>query len=176
MRPPLGGCRLIFYFFKGEKAMVIKTKFFGDVEVDSAKLIVFPQGIVGFPDLKEFMLIRDSDQEGSGGIQWLQSIQEPAFAMPVMDPSIVRPDYNPKVEDEFLKPLGEISEDNLMVLTTVTVPRIIEDMSTNLMAPIIINVDTKKATQLIIDDDYEVKFKIYGILKKNKDEAEKAGE
>ncbi|MCR5788402.1 MAG: flagellar assembly protein FliW [Lachnospiraceae bacterium] len=155
--------------------MVIKTKIFGDVTVDAAKLILFPQGIVGFPDLKEFMLIHDSEAENSGGIQWLQSIEEPGFAMPVMDPLLVRPDYNPTIEDEFLKPLGEFTDDNMLVLTTVSVPHEIEQMSVNLMAPFIINMDTRKAIQIIVDDTYEVKFKIYDILKEAKEKAEKAG-
>ncbi len=156
--------------------MNITTKFFGDVDVDEAKIIVFQQGIVGFPDVKEFLLIHDSESENGGGIQWLQSLDEPAFAIPVMDPLLVKPDYNPTIEDELLKPLGELTEDNILVLTTVTVPHAIENMSINLMAPIIINTDTRRATQIIIDDDYEVKFKIYQILKENKDKAEKAGE
>ena len=156
--------------------MNISTKFFGDVDVDEAKIIVFQQGIVGFPDVKEFLLIHDSEADNGGGIQWLQSLDEPAFAIPVMDPLLVRPDYNPTIEDELLKPLGEVTEENILVLTTVTVPHAIENMSIHLMAPIIINTDTRKATQIIIDDDYEVKFKIYDILKKNKEAAEKAGE
>lgn len=156
-----------------------QTKLFGNVILDSEKLITFPQGIVGFPDLKEFLLIRDSEVENGGGIQWLQSIGEPAFAIPVMDPFIVKPDYNPTIEDEYLKPLGEFGEDDMLVLTTVTVPHEIENMSINLMAPLIINIATKKATQIIVENaDYEVKFKIYDILKENKEkiEKEKAGE
>ncbi len=156
--------------------MNIITKFFGDVDVDSAKLITFNQGIVGFPDLKEFLLIHNSEQDNGGGIQWLQSVNEPAFAIPVMDPLLVAPDYNPTIEDELLKPLGDVTEENILVLTTVTIPKIVEDMSINLMAPIIINTDTRKATQLILEDEYDIKFKIYDILKKNKEEAEKAGE
>ncbi len=156
--------------------MNIVTKFFGNIDVDSAKLIVFNQGIVGFPDLKEFLLIHNSEQSNGGGIQWLQSVNEPAFAIPVMDPLLVAPDYNPTIEDELLKPLGEVNENNILVLTTVSIPKVVEDMSINLMAPIIINTDTRKATQLIIEDDYDIKFKIYDILKKNKEEAEKAGE
>ncbi len=51
--------------------MNISTKFFGDVDVDEAKIIVFQQGIVGFPDVKEFLLIHDSEADNGGGIQWL---------------------------------------------------------------------------------------------------------
>lgn len=152
--------------------MTIETKLFGKIEVDEDKLITFPQGIVGFPELKDFMLIHDG--EGAGSIRWMQSVQEPAFAMPVVDPLAIIPEYNPDIEDELLKPLGGITQENMLVLVTITVPKEIEKMTVNLKGPIIINSETLKAAQLIIDDDkYQVKFPIYEILKAAK---EKAGE
>lgn len=157
--------------------MTIETKLFGEIAVDESKLISFPQGIIGFPELKDFLLIHDGD--GNGNIKWMQSIQEPAFAMPVVDPLTVIPEYNPDIEDELLKPLGEITEENMLVIVTITVPKEIEKMTVNLKAPIIINSESRKAAQLIIDSDrYQVKFPIYEILKaaKEKAAAEKAGE
>lgn len=152
--------------------MVITTKLFGEIEVDESKLIQFVNGIVGFPELTDFLLIHDS--EGNGNIQWLQSVQEPAFAMPVMDPLRVKEDYNPVIEDELLKPLGMTDEGNFLVLVTVTVPREIEKMSVNLMAPIVISGETRKANQIIVDQEgYDVKFPIYEVLKAAK---ERAGE
>ena len=157
--------------------MTIQTKLFGEISVDESKLINLPQGIIGFPELKDFLLIHDG--EGNGNIKWLQSIQEPAFAMPVVDPLSVIPEYNPDIEDELLKPLDGITEENMLVIVTITVPRIIGNMTVNLKAPIIINSESRKAAQLIIDDDkYQVKFPIYDILMaaKEKAAAEKAGE
>ena len=152
--------------------MTIETKLFGEITVDESKLISFPQGIIGFPELKDFLLIHDG--EGSDSIKWMQSIQEPAFAMPVVDPLSIIPDYNPDIEDELLKPLDGVTQDNMLVLVTITVPKEIEKMSVNLKGPIIINSEARKAGQLIIDDDkYQVKYPIYEILKAAK---EKAGE
>lgn len=150
----------------------ITTKLFGEIEINEEKMITFVQGIVGFPDLKDFILIHDS--ESKGGIRWLQSIQEPAFALPVIDPLMVKPDYNPCIEDELLKPLGEFAQEDMLVLVTITVPHDIEKMTVNLKAPIVINGDNRKASQLIIDDEqYMIKFPIYEILK---DAKERAGE
>ena len=152
--------------------MKITTKLFDEIEVDEEKLITFPQGIIGFPELTDFLLIHDSESEG--GIRWMQSIQEPAFAMPVIDPLIVMPDYNPRIEDDLLGPLGNVTEENTLVLMTITVPHEIAKMTVNLKAPIIINGENRKATQMIIEDDkYLVKFPIYQILKDN---MERAGE
>lgn len=150
--------------------MNITTKLFGEIGVDENKLITFTSGIVGFPELKDFLLIHDSDSKG--GIKWLQSVQEPAFAMPVIDPLAVMTTYNPQVEDEFIKPLGITDETDMLVLVTITVPKDIKDMSVNLRAPIIISGETRKATQIIVDqDEYLVKFPIYEILKAAKEGA-----
>lgn len=151
--------------------MRIVTKVFGEIEIAEDKIIHFPLGIIGFPELTDFALIHDEDR-GSGSIHWMQSIQEPAFAMPVMDPLLVRPDYNPEVDDELLKPIGELDPEEILVMVTVTVPSDLTKMSVNLRGPIIINALEKKACQVIIDGEgYAVKFPIYDIVN-----ARKAGE
>ncbi len=152
--------------------MQITTKVFGEITIDDDKLIKFPNGIVGFPDLVDFTLIHD-EEKGKDSIHWLQSIQEPAFAMPVMDPLIVRPDYNPEVDDELLKNIGTLVPEETLVLVTVTVPKDLTKMSVNLRGPIIINAAEKKAVQVIVEgEEYPVKFPIYDILNNMK----KAGE
>ncbi len=149
--------------------MVVNTKVFGEIEVDESKFLIFEDGILGFPDLKRFMLIHDEESSGDNLISWMQSIDEPGFAMPVIDPLRVCEDYNPEVEDELLKSLGDIMEEELLVLTTVTVTSEIEKMTSNLKAPFIINAKNLKACQIILDDDkYLIKYPIYDILKNKK--------
>lgn len=153
--------------------MQITTRVFGEITIDDEKLIHFPNGIIGFPDLVDFALIHD-EEKGTDTIHWLQSIQEPGFAMPVMDPLIVQPDYNPEVDDELLKNIGELVPEELLVMVTVTVPKDLQKMSVNLKGPIVINAAHRLGTQVIVEGDgYPVKFPIYDILNKNK---EKAGE
>ena len=152
--------------------MKIKTKVFGEVTIDDDKVIHFPAGIIGFPDMTEFALIHDEDK-GTGSIHWLQSMQEAAFAMPVMDPLIVKPDYNPEIEDELLSQIGKLDPEEVLVLVTVTVPSELTKMSVNLRGPIIINAAERKACQVIVEGgDYAVKYPIYDILNAGK----KAGE
>lgn len=153
--------------------MKVNTRIFGEIEVDEDKLIQFANGIVGFPELKDFALIYDEEKGTDSDVRWMQSIQEPNFAIPVIDPLAIKPDYNPVVEDELLNPVGEINPAELLVLVTITVPTDITKMSINLRAPIIINAAAKKACQIIVEgEDYPVKFPIYEILQANK----KAGE
>ncbi len=153
--------------------MKVNTRIFGEIEVEEEKLIQFANGIVGFPELKDFALIYDEEKGTDSDVRWMQSIQEPNFAIPVIDPLAIKPDYNPVVEDELLNPVGEINPAELLVLVTITVPTDITKMSINLRAPIIINAAAKKACQIIVEgEDYPVKFPIYEILQANK----KAGE
>ncbi len=152
--------------------MKVNTRLFGEVEVEDEKIVTLEQGIVGFPDLKKFTLIYDAEKEGGSNIMWFQSLDEPQFALPVVQPELLMTDYNPHVEDELLEPLGELTEENLYVLVTVKVPANIKDMTVNLKAPIIVNTDTKKAGQIIVEDDVEVRYPIYDILQKAKEEAE----
>jgi len=125
--------------------------------------------------LKKFTLLYD-ETKPQAGIKWMQSLDEPAFAMPVMDPLVVKADYDPMIEDELLKPLDNLVPDETLVLVTVSVPKDLTQMTVNLQAPIVVNAENRKACQLIVDNhngEYPVKFPIYDILQKNK---EKVGE
>ena len=153
--------------------MQAKTRLFGAIDIPDDKIIVLENGMIGFPDMQHFALIFDAEKEDGGKIKWLQSMDDPETAFPVMDPTIIKKDYNPTINDEILKPLGELSDENIFVLSTVTVPKQLEKMSINLKAPIVINADTKKGAQIIVEDDLPVKYMIYDLLKSRK---EKAGE
>ena len=151
-------------------SMKINTKKFGEIEIEEEKIIVFENGIIGFPDLKHFALIHDAEEGTNAGIRFLQSVEEPGFAMPVMDPLLVKPDYDPEVNDELLSAAGNITPDNILVLVTVSVPREIQKMSVNLQGPIVINVEEHKACQVIVESkDCPVKFPVYDILRAGKE-------
>ncbi len=153
--------------------MKAKTRLFGDIEIENEKIIKMDQGIIGFPDLKNFTLIFDSDRGDKSAIMWLQSMDDGDIAMPVMVPTDIIPEYNPTVSNELLEPLGELTPDNTYILVTVTVPQNIQNISVNLKAPIIVNMDTNKGSQIIVEDDYAVRHKIYDLIKDGK---KKAGE
>ncbi len=148
--------------------MMITTKLFGEIEAAENKIIFFSSGIVGFPELERFLLIHDAENEKSS-ISWLQSLDEPAFAMPVIDPLLLIADYNPVVEHEMLEPLGDMKPEDMLVLITITVPSDLTKMTANFKAPIIINAGNNRACQLIIEDErYEIKHPIYHLLKDKK--------
>ena len=153
--------------------MKANTRLFGEIEINDEKLITLEQGIIGFPHMKHFALIYDAEKKGEDKIKWLQSMDDPEFAMPVMDPGIVKDDYAPEVSNEMVEQIGGLTEENTFILVTLTVPSDIEKMTVNLKAPFVINSDTNKGFQMIVENDYPVKYPIYDILKARK---EKAGE
>lgn len=154
--------------------MKAQTRIFGQIEIADDQIIRMSKGMIGFPDLNNFALIFDEEKgRKATSIMWLQSMDDPDIAFPVMDPIAIMEDYAPNVNDEIIAPLGELNADNTYILVTVTVPRKVEDFSVNLKAPIVVNMDNRKAVQLIVEDDYPVKYKVYEVLKAKK---EKAGE
>ena len=153
--------------------MKFVTKLFGEVDIDENKMLTFDEGIIGYPHMQHFFMIHDAEQENRSEISWMQSVEEPAFALPVINPLVIEPTYNPSVEDELLNQLGEIGEDGFLVLSTLRVPPDITQMTINLRAPLIINPQTRKCRQIIVEDErYNVRFPAYDVLKKRGEKEE----
>ena len=148
--------------------MKAETRIFGTIDIEDSKIIKMEKGMIGFPDLNNFSLIFNSEKHEKGGstIMWLQSMDDGDIAFPVIIPNLIIEDYNPTVNNEVLAPLGNLNEENTYVLVTVNVPE-------NLKAPIVLNTDTNKAAQIVVEDDFPVHFEFYDLLQKKK---EKAGE
>lgn len=150
------------------------TRVFGTIDVADDKIITMERGMIGFPELTHFALIFDeAKKDKTIKIMWLQSMDDGDIAFPVIDPTHVIESYHPSVNEEMIAPLGKFDDDNTYLLVTVTVPKKIEDFSVNLKAPIVINTTTNKGAQVITEDDYPVKHRIYDLLKASK---ERAGE
>lgn len=149
--------------------MLVKTRYFGEKDLPDEKIITLEKGLMGFDKYKRYTILYDCEKENGTNISWFQSVDEPALALPVINPLIVKEDYNPTVEDELLEGLGELNDENLVILITMTVPSELEKMTVNLKAPIIINADTRKGAQVVVENqDYEVRYKVYDILKEKK--------
>ena len=153
--------------------MKINSRIFGEIEIEDDKILSFETGLMGFEDYHCYAIAYDSEKESKNGIMWLQSTEREDLAFPVIDPMHIDPNYNPIVEDEWLKPLGDFKEDSdLYVLTVLTVPSDLTKMTVNLKAPIIINTVTKKACQLIVNnEDYSVRYNVYEHVQKMKEES-----
>ncbi|MBQ8317759.1 MAG: flagellar assembly protein FliW [Lachnospiraceae bacterium] len=154
--------------------MVAETKFFGTIDIEDDKIINFPNGIIGFENLKNFALIYDSEREERSKISWLQSMEEPLMVLPVINPLDLMDNYTPTIEDELMKNIGDPADADLLIFVTLSIPSDIELMTANLKAPFIINTVERKAMQVIVENaEYPVKFNAYQAIQAMK---EKGGE
>ena len=154
--------------------MVAETKYFGTIDVEDDKIIHFPMGIIGFENLKNFALIYDIDNEQKSKISWLQSMEEPLMALPVINPIDLMENYNPIIEDELMKIIGNQADADILIFVTMTIPSDLEKMTANLKGPFIINTVTRQAMQVIVENpEYKVKFNAYEAIQEMK---KKAGE
>lgn len=149
--------------------MKIKTSNFGELEILSENIIRFENGIPGFKDNKQYVIINDEDEDSP--FCWLQSVEEPDLAFTMVNPFLAYESYDPKFPESELAKLGEGSPEDYSVLSIVNIPEDIKDMRTNLMAPIVINLKTKNAMQIITQgDQYPVKYYLFKELQKRKAE------
>lgn len=153
--------------------MIVKTKHFGEIDLAEDKILTFENGIMGFEDCKRYTILYNNESGERPVISWLQSLDEQGLALPVINPLFAREDYNPMIEDELLAGLGELTEDNQVIFVTLTVPKDLTKMTANLKAPIVINADTKKGCQIIVENsDYVVKYPVYESFARAKQEKE----
>ena len=154
--------------------MLVKTKYFGEIDLDDNKVVTFDDGILGFSDYKRWTILFDIDEQ-ERNVSWLQSLDEPNLAIPVLNPFSIIENYNPTVNDDYLVSLGEFKDEELIVLNTMTVPEgKAKEATANLKAPFVINSRNNKGVQVIVEgDDYPVKYKIYDAIQALKKKGER---
>ncbi len=147
--------------------MKVITKHFGEVEIDESKIVTFENGIFGFEDQKKFILFYE-DEETPNGLCWMQSLVDKDLALPVINPIFWFSDYSPEVADDEIVKIGELKEEQLQIFSVVVIGDKLENMTTNLKAPVIINMVTKQGLQTIAENDYDIKTSLYEQMKKVK--------
>jgi len=143
---------------RGGEEMELKTTRFGKIEIDPDEVISFKQGLYGFKDNKEFILLMDDETP----FCWLQAIDNPDLAFVVTEPWNYCEDYEFDLDNEVKKELKIEEKQDVLVVNIVVVSDNLQDMTMNLKAPVIINKNEQIAKQIILDDDdYSVKYKLF---------------
>jgi len=120
------------------QVITINTHQFGEISIDVANIFHFSNGLLGFEDLKQFILISDEQTEP---FKWLISVEEPNIGFPILSPFYVDFDYN----------IGkEIDLENNVLFVIVTLQDENKNISANLKAPIILNLQMMTGEQLLI--------------------------
>ncbi|MEX0745012.1 MAG: flagellar assembly protein FliW [Phycisphaeraceae bacterium] len=127
--------------------MRIETSRFGTVEVDDARTIRFPKGLLGFPNHTDYVLLEAGDDSY---FWWLQSTQTPDLAFVVTDPGVFVPTYKVPLREEQIEDLGAATLDEVQVFVIVNKR---ENMLTgNLQGPLIVGVRERVGEQLVLSD------------------------
>lgn len=138
--------------------MKIETARFGTMEIEEEKIITFKEGIPGFPEEKEFIIVLNDDETP---ISFLQSIITAELSFVIIDPFKVYTDYDFLIPDTVQETLEIQEVEDVMVFSMVTIPEDIKKMTSNLMAPIIINIKSKLGKQIILENaEYTTKHYI----------------
>ena len=99
----------------------------------------------GFPAHRRFVMVR-LDEDGL--LYALTSVDDPELRFLVAPPSPMFPDYRPEIGDDSLELIGRPTEDQLLVLLVITAGE--QETSANLLAPIVINQETRQAVQVVL--------------------------
>ncbi|KUO74765.1 MAG: hypothetical protein APF77_10910 [Clostridia bacterium BRH_c25] len=130
--------------------MLVKTKFFNEVEVDGDEIVTFVEGIPGFKDLKRYALIK---QEDVLDFSYLQSVEDVGVCFILVPPAILVGNYDIEISDDTVKKLDIEKPEDVELYVILTIPEDIRAMTANLKAPILINRKNNKAVQEILQDD-----------------------
>jgi flagellar assembly factor FliW len=128
--------------------MKVNTKAFGQVEVDDKHKITIPEGLYGFEEYNEYVLMDAENQP----FFWLQSVKDKDIAFVLINPFLFRPDYEVNIPNEELEDIGIKSPEKALIFAIVTIPPDGSAMTANLQGPIVINRDNMTGKQGIVSD------------------------
>jgi flagellar assembly factor FliW len=133
--------------------MRIETERFGSLQIDERELFLFPQGLIGLETLRQWALLPDPENPT---VAWLQSASRGDRAMAVISPRVFVPDYRVHVSQRSLECLNLRSDHRTYVLTTIAGS--VGRLTTNLRAPIIMNLDRRLGCQVVTGDDQPMQY------------------
>ncbi len=134
--------------------MEIKSKLLGQIEYTDENIIRLEEGLIGIPDKRNFILIEKEDFKP---FSYLQSVDDATFILVVINPMMVEKEYRFDIHKDDLKAIDIKDENDFSLLSIVIFAKKVEDITVNLKAPILINIHTKRALQIILqNDDYSV--------------------
>lgn len=139
--------------------MQLDTVRFGLIEIDENKLLTFAEGLPGLESCRTFAILQFDE---SYPIIWLQSTEDGGICLPVIDSFLAVPEYAFNLSDEDVSELALAGPEDLQIISVMVIPDNIEQMTVNLAAPIVINLHTGAAKQIILNGgEYNVRFPVF---------------
>jgi len=133
----------------------IKTRDFDEITVNDNDVIKFITGMYGFEQYKEYVILKDSPEDD---VMFLQSLSDTDLSFVLIDPYSIIQDYNPYLNEEDLNELKVKNEADLKYLVIAIIKENIKESVVNLKSPIAINPGTREAKQVILQNDYPLRY------------------
>jgi len=140
----------------------VKTARFGEIEIEANKVVTFPHGIPAFDEEKEFVILPMPGVEESPYV-FMQSLATPELAFLMTSPFEFFSDYEFEIDDDSQATLAIKDQNDLAIYAILTLPQgKVQDMTANLMAPVVINTANMKAKQIVLDKSrYTTKHRLF---------------
>jgi flagellar assembly factor FliW len=129
--------------------VILENTRFGTLEVPEDQLIDFPNGIIGFPDAKRFVILEHGENTP---IRWLQAVERPELALVIIDPTPLVAEYPMERIRKEADDLGLPDDEECAVAAVVTVPPAPKTPTVNLLAPLLMGVESRKGKQVVLHD------------------------
>lgn len=129
----------------------ISTHKLGDLLIKKENIITFKDGLFGFENLKEFVII---NIEECRPFEWLVSVENPEITFPVINPAPFFTDYQPMRHIESLAALAIKDPKSVETFCIVTLGSTPENATVNLKGPVLINMQNKLGKQFVLLEDY----------------------
>ena len=130
--------------------MRVQTTRFGEVEYLPEDQLEFKEGLLGFLQLRHFVILDDPNDEI---FAWLQSCEAPDIAFPVLEPEIFASEIPMTIPRSDYEALGLKSSEGSKLVCIVTIPVDPTQMTANMKAPILINTKERIARQCVLQDN-----------------------
>jgi flagellar assembly factor FliW len=132
------------------EATKVRSNLLGELNVRPADMLLFPAGMLGFPECRGFALLRGERD----GLYWLQSMEYSTLTFLLVDPFMVDSTYSFDVQPSQILELGQADLVEVGLLAVVTLPADrTQPPTVNLQAPIVINFKTRCAKQLVTGEE-----------------------
>lgn len=128
------------------ETLLLESSRFGQIEVPEAIRLQFPQGMIGFPEHTEYVLLK---QRPDSVFMWLHSTTDAQLAFPVVLPWAFHWEYEVKLNDDDLEAIGVENAAQISIMCVVNVGADVRRGTINLFSPIVINNDSRLARQVI---------------------------
>lgn len=139
--------------------MLVETTRFGSISVSEEDIITFPEGMLGFSKIDKYVLVERVDDSL---FLWLQAVKKPSVAFPLLEPEIFEKNYTVELTEEDRSILQIDNLKHAKVYSIVTIPSDPSKMTANLKAPIVVNLKSQLAKQVILHQaDYPIRKGIF---------------